>query len=428
MGTTLHVGIACVTLIVAMVLGGSVDHLRTMPVVICSALCLGWSLLHPLPQSPATSAFNVLLAGVALLFLVQLTLLPPAIWLGLPGRDMARLIWQEAGVAAEWHPLSLDPQATASAGLMIILPLAMYRMTALMPRGQVPLLLLAFVLLGAISALVGMVQITTLTLYPYQTAHTGYSTGFFANRNHHADLIQCAMLAGAAYSCTATRTGKSRLAANAGIGLGALLTLTTGSRAGIALLLASVPVAVLLANPQRRFISIAATVCLLAIGLAGAALYSASIGDFVSRFASLPEQDRTVIWRDAMAAAKVYFPVGSGFGTFASAYAAVEDLAFVGNAYIADAHNEYLQLALEGGLPALLLVAGFVAWLACRGFAFWHVGADAMQWAALACIGLLLAHSLVDYPLRNPALLAPLGLFAGLVARQPSSLMNRRPL
>ena len=72
--------------------------------------------------------------------------------------------------------------------------------------------------------------------------------------------------------------------------------------------------------------------------------------------------------------------------------------------YMNNAHNDYLQLALEGGLPAVLLIVVGISWIVVRTKAIWQDrSADPFAQAATIATATILAHSLVDYPLRTAA-------------------------
>ena len=79
--------------------------------------------------------------------------------------------------------------------------------------------------------------------------------------------------------------------------------------------------------------------------------------------------------------------------------------------YVNHAHNDWLELWLTGGIPAILLALAFLAWLAASTVRLWR--SDELQGSVLdlalaraapIVIVLLLLHSAVDYPLRIPAL------------------------
>jgi O-antigen ligase len=73
------------------------------------------------------------------------------------------------------------------------------------------------------------------------------------------------------------------------------------------------------------------------------------------------------------------------------------------------AHSDYLELAIEAGLPGLLIVT---AWLAFLAWLAWRVRLSRLRWFAWANAAFLLVialQSITDYPLRNQALLAVAG-------------------
>ena len=85
------------------------------------------------------------------------------------------------------------------------------------------------------------------------------------------------------------------------------------------------------------------------------------------------------------------------------------------------AHNDYLELILELGLPGAVLIAAFLAWWAVAAWRAWRYP-DAGPFARAASIATaaLLAHSLVEFPLRTAALSACFAMgLALLVERRP---------
>ena len=74
-------------------------------------------------------------------------------------------------------------------------------------------------------------------------------------------------------------------------------------------------------------------------------------------------------------AAIANLPFGSGFGTFTPIY---EQFAprtlLMENCYVNHAHNDWLELWLTGGIPAIVLAVGFLAWLVASIFRLWKSG------------------------------------------------------
>ena len=95
---------------------------------------------------------------------------------------------------------------------------------------------------------------------------------------------------------------------------------------------------------------------------------------------------------------------GFGMGTWAAAYPAY---ARFDNGLTANhAHNDWAEWTVEGGLPVLGLLALLALWSLPRAaHSLWSIG-----------IPTVFVHSLVDYPLREPALAAVLFAMLGALA------------
>jgi O-antigen ligase len=104
-----------------------------------------------------------------------------------------------------------------------------------------------------------------------------------------------------------------------------------------------------------------------------------------------------------------------------------EPYSLLSTIYLNQAHNEPVQLAIEGGAAALLLLALFLLWwLRAATLATRPRDSQvrrAMAMAAAAATLIMLLSSLVDYPLRTPLLSA---LFAFLCIELLRS-SRRRP-
>jgi hypothetical protein len=99
--------------------------------------------------------------------------------------------------------------------------------------------------------------------------------------------------------------------------------------------------------------------------------------------------ERPAIWRNSRDLLGDYLFTGLGLGGFPMAYSSYVLLVHVG--YIAHAHNLFLDVWLEQGVP------GIIALLWLLGTAFWSV-MPASRWrpAALAALAVILLHGLVD--------------------------------
>ena len=114
-------------------------------------------------------------------------------------------------------------------------------------------------------------------------------------------------------------------------------------------------------------------------------------------------------------AAAAYLPWGSGLGSFSAAYAPFEPVAAMTNVYALHAHNDLVELAVEAGIPGLILLLALLGLLVAgvRKALTDRTSPDAIMLAVLIAVLMPLAHSLVDYPLRT---LAVSSLFALVLA------------
>jgi hypothetical protein len=132
------------------------------------------------------------------------------------------------------------------------------------------------------------------------------------------------------------------------------------------------------------------------------------------RLASDPvDQTRLAALSPMMHAVRAFFPFGAGFGAFDTVYRRFEPDSLLSTIYLNQAHNEPVQLAIEGGVPALILLLLFLLWwtgASLRALLPQESGSRRAMGVAMASATLILMlSSLVDYPLRTPLLS---GLFA----------------
>jgi O-antigen ligase len=130
-------------------------------------------------------------------------------------------------------------------------------------------------------------------------------------------------------------------------------------------------------------------------------------------------------WPQVLAAASNYLPFGSGVGTFQPVYQSVEPLSMLQSAFWNHAHNDYLELWLETGWLGVAIFLGFMVWFVRGSFNAWKPGRDgedkSLPRAGTIIVGLLLAHSIVDYPIRTEAIASVFALACGLIAIHPGA-------
>lgn len=363
------------------------------------------------------------LAAMALaLPVLHLIPLPPPVWQSLAGRDPVIDALALTGNANVWHPLSIAPERTL-ASLLATIPVAgILVLAAASSKAAIRRALRAILVLAILAAVLGAVQVGSdgQAGHFYQNTHRGWVTGFFANRNAGADHFLTGMIVLASLATA----GRARLPAIVLFPVLLLLTVAlamTGSRTGIALFLAAALVVAagfaLRRSGDLRVFWVAGAVVPIAITAVFGWLQG-GLRDVLARFGASGDM-RSQIWPDAVHAAGQFWPAGAGMGTFREAFGPSQSLETLGTAAVNRAHNDYLELAIEGGLPAIVLVLSAAVLLVRGTWRHWkgNLYGREIVGTASAIIAVLGLHSLVDYPLRTMALACVFALAAGILAK-----------
>jgi O-antigen ligase len=250
------------------------------------------------------------------------------------------------------------------------------------------------------------------------------ATGFFANSNHMAALlVVCVPILFALVADVrgGSKNAKTRsamlLLAAAGIAVIGLGIVLNGS---IAVLLLGPPVLLVSATMllARKTGLRKPLVALAALGTAATLLvYMSPLHDRIAGGDLTSIEERREMWANTSAAIPQFLPLGSGVSSFPTLYPRYEDMAAVTRTYTNHAHNDYLELALETGIPGVLLLIAFLWWWAARTRSIWRPAApDPYAQAATIITAALLLHSIVDYPLRTAALSAVMAAFLAIMA------------
>jgi O-antigen ligase len=391
-----------------------------------------WALLARREERlPAAARSLLALAGLlAAAMLLQLVPLPPAVWTLLPGRGAVADGYRLLGRPLPWLPLSLAPEATGASLLWLLPAFATLVGMVLLGAFRAAWLAWGIAAATALGVAVGALQVmggNTSPWYFYQITNFGQAVGFFANSNHAATLLIAAVpfaLALQAHGLSRDRSGRRAPAilviTGAFLVTVAVGLVINGSLAGIGL---AVPVAVasltlLGAAPGRRLmLGLGATAALMAAALAFIVLGPTqnNLTGARSDDPGLEQLTRRVSIPTTFAAAARYLPFGSGVGSFRQVYQQAEDPRATIDTFMNHAHSDLAEVVLETGLPGALLLLLLLAWWVRRVRALWRVAdpPDPFARAAAIASGAILAHSLVDYPLRTAAISA---LFAACLA------------
>jgi len=180
----------------------------------------------------------------------------------------------------------------------------------------------------------------------------------------------------------------------------------------------------------RPILTIAAG--LLLIVALGAIAKSSVSGGKLGLGAATSVQSRQVMATTTSRAIADFLPMGSGLGSFRNVHDLYENPAAVTSEYVVHAHDDYLELALETGVPGIILMLVFLAWWVVAVWRVWK-SAEAGPFTRAASIAsaAILAHSLVDFPLRTAAISACFGMCLAMLADRrtpaPADSSDLRP-
>jgi len=332
-----------------------------------------------------------------------------------------------AGLMPGWVPLSVSPDRTLGSALALAPPVAFF--LAILSLSWIQQARIAQVCIAAaiVGILLGAAQLASggERLYLWSWTGTGSVTGFFANRNHHASFLLVALPFALVFGAATLRRRDRQTSALwfgslfAGLVIVALAAIR--SRAGITLF-APVMVVSLLAAwiaagrgwPRRGLLVLVGSA-----GVAVAAVAVLALPPILARFDTdgAPEV-RFERWPLVAETAQTYLPLGSGIGSFDAVYRSVEPLEELDATFFNQAHNDYLEIWLEAGWLGVAAILAFLVWFVRRSWTAWKAPpsreAD-LQRAASIGIGVLLLHSIGDYPLRTVTMAVMFALCCGLL-------------
>jgi O-antigen ligase len=394
-------------------------QLLALPVL---ALALIPLVLDP-PRARLTHAALLAALCVMLVPVLQLLSVPAGLWAMPTAREV---LTEEMGAAGALVPgrWSMNPEATLRSLLAMLPALACFLGVVALGPGRLqrlPPILLALVLANLGFGLVqaGLPDASPLRLYP------GVGSGFggvLVNGNHQGTALVVGTLLALGLWAQArqrVRNGQAARLRDRAWPLAAAVCLAaiplSGSRAAMVIgLVAAALTAVasgLLPLRKLRTSPRAAAGAGLALALVVLGMFSAWRWVEVDAL----EESRQAMARETVAIAQRHVPLGSGVGTFVDVFAQEASPDFRMGEYVNHAHNEYAQWWLEGGLAALLAVVLAFAVIGWAGVLLARRGRShpvaAASWLALLAV---LAHSLVDFPLRTISVMSLSATLAGL--------------
>jgi O-antigen ligase len=380
---------------------------------------IGIALFGPRPDWHAIRPVALLLMAALLIVLLQLIPLPPSIWQALPGRAVLADATSSAS-QLPWRPIAIVPGAAWNAASSLVVPATILLLAAGLDTREQSWVLTLLLALVALSALMGLLQFSGARFdNPFVNETPGQVSGTFANRNHFALLLAMGCVLAPVWAFFEGRRSQWRGPVAVGlILLFALVILASGSRAGMILGILALGMGLLLAwRPLRRELrrypawTMPVLLGAIVVMIGGAILLSvasdralaitrviATEGDEDMRTRALP-----TVWTMV----QTYFPAGSGFGGFDPMFRLHEPYTLLKPTYFNHAHNDFIEIVLDGGLAGLLLLGAAIIWWLIATIRSWRRNED----ASLARVGsvlllLVFVASAFDYPARTPMMMA----------------------
>lgn len=369
-----------------------------------------------------------LLFGVILVPLAQIMPLPPAWWTELPGREPLPFTDQ----LSVWRPMAIAPGATLNALFSLIIPAATVFLVATINKTDYPKLLSLILFLIVVSVIMGLTQYAGLRYNnPLINDVSGSVSGVFANRNHFALLIAAGCIFASCWAFLDRQALRWRIpVAGSLVILFVLMAIATGSRSGLLLIGLALILSIAIVGNQVKqllstsspwvFLVFVSAMAIVVTGFVALSFFADRVEAFDRLFALSVGNDLRikaqptifeVIW--------VSFPWGVGVGGFDSAFRIVEPHQLLGVQYFNQAHNDYLGVAVDAGLPGLLLMICALTWWAHATIMIMRARySETIMFARLGSGLLLLVFvaSVTDYPVRTPIFMAITALAGVLVA------------
>ena len=362
------------------------------------------------------------------------------------------------GEGARFIPLTIEPFATRVHFLVLLACIIGFFLAQIAAQDPVRKrrLIVAIVTLGVFEGFYGLIQYLAgwQVIFGYVKKYDlEEATGTYINRNHYAGFLEMVFPFALVFALREfwklqKKTAQSlpnlkRLAVWSdvhkfvtwlAIAISLFVALIySRSRMGIIAALLSMIVIFALAWFSRSEGTAGIFVCAVFLALSVGLIVWIGAGSIVERFRGVAQEyvsrdySRVSIWPNAVEVMRRHPWLGTGLGTFPIAYTTVQTN-FLGE-FVNHAHNDYLELASDLGIPAALgLISSFI-WLLARAVRTSRAAIESLdRFLALGCAGSLVAillHSLVDFNLYIPAnsllFASILGLTASLQSERVSS-------
>ncbi len=324
--------------------------------------------------------------------------------------------------------LSMDPNATRLFLVRLVAYLVFFSAASVLidSASRLRIVVVSIIAAGCATAIFGTMQRLGEPTGIYGIRLTPQAIPFatFINQHHFAAFMEMSVGLGVAMAISGAVSLEKRIAAAAASVVMIVAALMTGSRGGLLGMAVTVPACFLLHRMRRgerqqerslyprsvRIVGAAAVAAAILAVIVGVVIYLGG-DDSLQRYVSAGSADgdvtsgRSHFWSIAVRMFLDHPILGVGFDAFGVAFAGYDT--WPGLFRVEQAHNDYLQAAAEGGIPAALCLVWFIYSLSKRGFDRLFNSGGGFRHSAVAgglagCLGILV-HSFVDFPLRTPS-------------------------
>lgn len=428
-----RLAIVPVYLLLCVLLGGAsaAGHWANMLLQLIAVVLIFWSLgaRRSMPLARPERQLMALAVTMILLVLLQLVPLPPDIWLSLGGRERIADGFRLLGKPLPWLPISLAPYKSFASLLWLLPALGVLFGMIRLGAFKATWIAAAFAAGTLLAVLIGALQVAGGEMSPwyfYEISNRGVMTGFFSNANHMATFLVITIPFLTALFAKARRKARSAQSSSGVfvILIGGLAVVSVGlvinqSLAGLGLALPVTAASFLMLRARRGKLPSWSILVVAALTVGSVALvFSAPFANnLTSEAAKSSPYSRYTTFGTSIRAAKDFFPTGSGIGSFVEIYPQYEEQADVTRWHMNHVHSDFIEIALEAGVLGIILVLLFLIWWSGRVLAIWRADqADYFARASTIASAAILAHSIVDYPLRTAAISAAFAVCCALMA------------
>jgi O-antigen ligase len=333
---------------------------------------------------------------------------------------LRELVTLSPDLAPAFHSISVYPFATETELSHLMVYLMVFSMAAfgIRDRHRAFRLMRGLMIFGFVIGIFGIIQRATSNESIYwfrKLSQGGIPFGPFVNRNHFAGFLGMIIPFSVAFASMARSLEKRVMYGFFGIIMAVALFFSL-SRGGIISFFGGILVFLFLVFTKGKSRMKLAP---LFIFLFFFAVYLVYLGasPVIERFAKsgVTDAQRLSAWVGTLTAFRDFPLFGSGMGTFPYIFKIYQPEGLPG--FWDHAHNDYLELLLEGGIIGVLVLAVFMLSILIRILkAPWDERGTYLGAAFLSSITTMAVHSIVDFNLHIPSNAILFSLILGLAA------------